>query len=342
MQVLVTSEGVTTSTIDIARGSIEQISLTPRNARAKAAILTQPGAAHIASGVAEQLSQIGLVVETRELPDREAAKTWQVVSETQEWLANVGLGRSDTIVGVGGGTITDVSGFVAATWLRGVEAVYVPTTLLAAIDAAIGGKTGINLAGKNLVGAFAHPTQVLIDLDVLDAVPRDVQREGWAEAYKTALLSDSELLDGLTEGGPDTPLDRVVPICVEFKARVVSADFREQGNRAVLNLGHTIGHAIEFASGCSHGEAVSVGTVAAAAISQRRYGFGVDVRAALESFDLPVTMAADVDRVRSLLKLDKKNDAQGIRMVLLRGIGDPVIDHVTPEEIDLGLTSIGL
>ena len=131
------------------------------------------------------------------------------------------------------------------------------------------------------------------------------------------------LLDDMTAMGPDTPLQTVVPACVEFKADIVSQDFREHGNRAWLNLGHTLGHAVEFASGCSHGEAVAVGTVAAAAISEQRYGFSVDVRAALETFELPVTMAVDPHRVRELLTLDKKSDKDGIRMVLLKDVGDP-------------------
>lgn len=286
------------------------------------------------------LDSDGYQTTLRVLPDREAAKTWKVVADVHAWLAEQNVARGDTIVGVGGGSLTDVAGFIASTWLRGVEAVYVPTTLLGAIDASIGGKTGINLAGKNLVGSFSHPSLVIIDLDVLDDVSDRLQREGWAEVYKTALISDLELLDLLHAKALRTPLDDVVARCAAYKAQVVSEDFREQGRRAVLNFGHTIGHAVEFASQCSHGEAVSIGIVAAAAISKDRYGFDIDVRSGLAAFGLPISTQADHRRVRELLALDKKNDADGVRMVLLRGVGDPIIDHVTDMEIESALAAV--
>jgi len=330
------------STVQVGRGSTSPLHLDERSSRSNVVVLTQPGAELVARRCAESLRADGYVTEVRVLPDREAAKTWSVVADVHGWLAKKNIGRADTIVAVGGGSLTDVAGFIASTWLRGIEAVYVPTTLLGAVDASIGGKTGINLAGKNLVGSFSHPASVIIDLDVLDEVSDHVQREGWAEIYKTALISDLALLDLLHKGGLRTPLDSVVARCVEFKAEVVSEDFREQGRRAVLNFGHTIGHAIEFASQCSHGEAVSVGIVAAAAISKQRYGFDIDVRSGLSAFGLPVSATAEESRVRELLALDKKNDSDGVRMVLLRKVGDPIVDHVTNSEIDLALASVGV
>lgn len=330
------------STIHVGRASTSPLRLDERASRSNVVVLTHPGAETVARRCVESLRGDGYGTEFRVLPDREAAKTWSVVADVHGWLAEKNIARSDTIVAVGGGSLTDVAGFIAATWLRGIEAVYVPTTLLGAVDASIGGKTGINLAGKNLVGTFSHPASVVIDLDVLDEVSDEVQREGWAEIYKTALISDPGMLDLLHERALRTPLDEVVARCVGFKAQVVSEDFREQGRRAVLNFGHTIGHAIEFASHCSHGEAVSIGIVAAAAISQDRYGFDIDVRSGLSAFGLPVSATADEGRVRDLLLLDKKNDSDGVRMVLLRGVGDPVVDHVTNSEIDLALASVSV
>jgi 3-dehydroquinate synthase len=339
----VTNEsGATVSTIEVGRGLVADFVLPGNPRRTKVAVLTQPGAQQVALAYVDRLQELGLETHSMVLPDREEAKTWEVVAKAHGWLAEIRLTRSDTVLGVGGGSLTDVAGFVAATWLRGVEVAHIPTTLLGAVDAAVGGKTGINLAGKNLVGAFCHPTSVTIDLDVLDAVPLNIQREGWAEVYKTALIADPDLLELLHDSGPLTPLDDVVERVVRFKAEVVSEDFREFGRRAVLNFGHTIGHAVEFASGCSHGEAVAVGIVAAVAISRDRYGFDTNVREGLAVFALPTTTNADAARVSELLLLDKKNDADGVRMVLLQGVGDPIVDHVTDDEIELALRSVGL
>ena len=173
----------------IDRGPI----LPERSGRAKVAVLTQPGAVmHAQRVVGSLVSAGGLDGRLRVLPDRDAAKSIEVLAEVYRWLAEIGIGRHDTIVGVGGGAVTDLAGFAAATWLRGVESVLVPTTLLAAVDASIGGKTGINIGGKNLVGAFWHPAAVLVDIDVLDRLPEAVRREGLAEAFKAGLIADPD------------------------------------------------------------------------------------------------------------------------------------------------------
>ena len=207
------------------------------------------------------------------LPDRDEAKTMAVVEKAYRWLAEVPLGRHDTIVGVGGGAATDMAGFVAATWLRGVESVMVPTTMLGAVDAAIGGKTGINLEGKNLVGAFHLPSRVVVDLDVMETVPATLRLEGLAEALKAGLVADPVLVELFERHGASAPLEDVVTRSIKVKAEVVGADYREDGRRAILNFGHTIGHGVEMAAGMPHGMAVAVGMVAAGAVSAARYGF---------------------------------------------------------------------
>jgi 3-dehydroquinate synthase len=287
----------------------------------------------------------GLGVEVIGIPDREEAKTLEVAGSVYEALARFGLSRQDTVVGVGGGSVSDLAGFVAGTWLRGVEVVHVPTTLLAAVDAAIGGKTGVNLAGKNLVGLFWHPTRVIVDVTTLEGLPTTLRREGLAEALKTGLVGDRGLFELLEKDGEGAPLDEVVKLAAAVKVRVVGEDERDTGLRTILNFGHTIGHAVEYASPLSHGEAVAVGMVAASRISEERLRFqGMErVTSAIEALGLPTRVEGlERARVEDLLRHDKKRDAGGIRMVLLRAPGDPVIEHVGEKEVDLGLDVIGL
>lgn len=319
--------------------------IPPSEGRRAAAVLTQPGARAAADHVEELLRGQGAeVVVSWTLPDREAAKTVRTAEMAYERLAEANLGRDDVIVGVGGGAATDLAGFVAATWLRGVECVLVPTTLLAAVDAAIGGKTGVNVAGKNLVGAFWHPSRVAVSLRILEELPEELLREGAAEAVKAGFIADPRLVELLDRCGLRAPLGEVVRRAVAVKTEVVTGDFREAGRRAILNFGHTIGHGVEAACGMPHGLAVAVGMVAAAEISAHRYGFDpMLVRGPLRKLGLP-TQAPPVDReqVATLISRDKKRTAHGLRMVLLRGIGDPVVEQVGPEEIDLGLAAAGV
>lgn len=326
-------------------GTLPRLLLPERADRERAAVLTQPGSTHIALGVAEALRSHGLKVEVIGLPDRDEAKTLGVAESVYETLARFGLGRGDTIVGVGGGSVTDLAGYVAATWLRGVEAVHVPTTLLGAVDASIGGKTGVNLAGKNLVGSFWHPTRVVIDVSVLAALPPSLMREGMAEVLKAGLIGDEELFQLLRTRGKDADLGEIVRRSVAVKARIVGEDEREAGVRAHLNFGHTIGHAIEFASPLSHGESVALGMVAEARISEKLAGFGhADaVESTIEVFGLPVEIGGlDHNRVHDLLRLDKKRDSQGLRMVLLRDFAEPILEHVDRADVEVGLSAIGL
>ncbi len=336
----ITVGGAPASRIEVGRGLATTLPARPD--RTTAFMVVQRGEAErVAAALAKQLKdQVRL--ETAVIPDREESKTWQVVADLQKAFARAELGRHDTVVVVGGGAATDVGGFAAATWLRGIESVYHPTTLLAAVDAAIGGKTGINLAGKNLVGAFWHPALVSIDLDVIERVPEAIQREGHAEAFKAGLIADADLVSLYETHGPDVPLDVVVPAAVAVKAAVVSDDFRETGRRAILNYGHTLGHAIEYCTRLTHGEAVAVGMVAAGAASQRVFGFEHPVVDTLGRLGLPVEVEADPAEVRRLLLRDKKRDAGGIRMVLLRALADPVVQHVDDPVVDEAMAAVGL
>lgn len=318
--------------------------LPDREGRTRVAILTQPPPTDIALEVANRLRDDGLTCEVIGLPDREEAKTLDVAASVYETLARFGLSRYDTIVGVGGGSVTDLAGFVAGTWLRGVEVVHVPTTLLAAIDASIGGKTGVNVGGKNLVGVFWHPSRVVVDTVRLSRLPGYLVREGMAEAYKAGLIGDASLARLIADEGLESPIIEVVEKSIEVKARIVGADVHEHGVRAHLNFGHTIGHALEFASSLSHGESVALGMVAAIRISEKLAGFAdfEEVVDAIAGLDLPTRVQGlERARVLDLLSRDKKRDADGVRMVLLRAIEDPFLIHVDASDIDLGLDAIG-
>lgn len=309
------------------------------------AVLTQPAPTAIALEIAERLKSEDLATEVIGLPDREEAKTLAVAESVYEALARFGLGRGDTIVGVGGGSVTDLAGYVAGTWMRGVEVVHFPTTLLAAVDASIGGKTGVNLAGKNLVGVFWHPSRVVIETSRLERLAPSLVREGMAEVLKSGLVGDPDLFDLLARHGLDAPIDEIVERAVRVKARIVTEDERENDVRAFLNFGHTIGHAVEYSSPLSHGESVAIGSVAAAHISEKTLGFAdVDrIEETIGKMGLPVRIGGlDHTRVLDLIELDKKRDAQGSRMVLLRRVGEPVLEYVEKPDIESGLSAIGL
>jgi 3-dehydroquinate synthase len=337
-----TVAGVTS--IVIGEGLPETL-LPNREGRRRVAVLTQPGATSHALEIANRLEADGLTSEVIGLPDRDEAKTLEVTVSVYEGLARLGLTRDDTIVGVGGGSVTDVAGYIGGTWLRGVEVVHFPTTLLGAVDASIGGKTGVNLAGKNLVGVIWHPTLVVIDTLLLGQLPIALAREGMSEILKAGLVGDSKLCELLNDEGLDAPLGEIVERAIAVKARIVTKDEREQGERAFLNFGHTVGHAIEYASSYSHGESVSLGMISASHVSEKIYGFSnVDlVKATLTRLGLPTTVdGLDLARVHDLLRLDKKRDGDGLRMVLLREISDPVLNHVDPSDVAVGLAAVGL
>ena len=280
-----------------------------------------------------------------EVPDGEAAKTAAIVADCWEQLGAAGFTRSDAVVTVGGGATTDLGGFVAATWLRGVRVVHVPTSLLAMVDAAVGGKTGIDTgAGKNLVGSFHEPAGVLCDLDFLATLPAEELVSGLAEVVKCGFIADPEILT-LVEKDPTAALDpasdvlaELVERAVRVKAEVVATDLRETGGvgghpgREALNYGHTLAHAIEKDSGYTirHGEAVSVGMVYAARLARlagRLDGETATRHASvLESVGLPTTpSAAPFDDLLALMRVDKKTRGNTLRFLVLDGLAQPAV-----------------
>ena len=268
-----------------------------------------------------------------EVPDGEAQKDLKVAAYVWDVLGQVGFTRTDAVVGVGGGATTDLAGFVAATWLRGVRVVHVPTTLLGMVDAAVGGKTGVNTAaGKNLVGVFHPPAGVLADLTALETVPRHDYVAGLAEIVKVGFTHDPVILDlidreATTPQGPHTR--ELIERAIAVKAQVVSDDLTEQGQREFLNYGHTLGHAIEKAESYSwrHGAAVSVGLVFAAELG-RLAGRLDDATAArhrevLETVGLPTSYAGDWATVHATMAVDKKSRGSRLRFVVLDGLARP-------------------
>jgi 3-dehydroquinate synthase len=269
------------------------------------------------------------------IPSGESSKSIQQVAHLHSELAQRKFSRSSVIIALGGGVIGDLSGFVAATYLRGINFVQVPTTLLAMVDSSVGGKTGVNLPeGKNLVGAFHQPKLVIADLDTLATLPPREFAAGMAEVIKYGAIRDAALFARVLKGvkPDDADLDEIVERCVAIKARIVENDeFETKGERALLNFGHTIGHAIEKATGYTtylHGEAISLGMRAAAWLSRREAGLSQeaarDIDGALIANQLPVVLKPEVDSkvILDALGNDKKVAADGgNRWVLLTEIG---------------------
>jgi 3-dehydroquinate synthase len=304
---------------------------------ARALVVHQPALADAAEAARQQFDAAGVDAHRVEVPDAEEGKSLAVAGFCWEVCGQAGLTRSDVIVGLGGGAVTDLAGFVAATWMRGVRVVHVPTTLLAMVDAAIGGKTGINTAaGKNLVGAFHEPSAVLVDLETLETLPPDELAPGSAEIVKAGFIADPVILD-LFEADPAAALDptgtvlpELVRRAIRVKADVVGVDLRESDLREILNYGHTLGHAIERREGYRwrHGNAVSVGLVFAAELA-RAAGRLDDAtadrhRSLLAALGLPVNYPAGVlDELVDTMHGDKKARAGKLRFVVLDGLATP-------------------
>ena len=339
-------EGTEVSEILVGRDLASELSDRASASYTRAAILCQPSTADLAARYGGYLEASGMTVVGYMLPDGESAKQLSVVEDVYRKLNGSGFTRHDLVVGVGGGALTDVAGFIAATYLRGVQAIYVPTTLLAAVDAAIGGKTAVNVDGKNLAGVFAHPKAVMIDVDTIDDLPRAQKVHGAAEAIKTGFIGDMQIVEAYESSPTDVDLELIVNLSVSVKVAVVNEDFTEQGARAILNYGHTIGHAVETVSGMSHGEAVAIGMVAAGAASEAALDFdGNDrQRTILAEVGLPTRAPEDlkVDQVRAVVSLDKKRDATGLRFVLLKRFEDPVVVTADDATVRAAFEGIGL
>ena len=271
------------------------------------------------------------------LDDGEAHKSFANVGRALEALGQLGATRDACVIALGGGVVGDLAGFTAACWMRGIDFIQMPTTLLAMVDSSVGGKTGVNLpVGKNLAGAFHQPRAVIADIDTLTTLPEREYRAGLAEVIKGAAIGDEAFFtwleqhaDALAARDPGTVLEAIARK-VRYKAGVVARDETEQGERALLNLGHTFGHALETAGHYTtllHGEGVAIGMLLAAQLSER---LGMSGRAdsarlqrLLENIGLPVAMPPGMDpqQLLALMRLDKKNSAGSLRLILWRGIG---------------------
>ncbi len=318
----------------VGRGAIGELgSLVPPGVR-RVAVVTQ-------RGVPLQVELPGHEVRTFVIGDGEEHKTLATIEQLTNGFAEFGLTRNDLVIGVGGGMVTDVAGFAAAVWHRGVAVVHVATTLLAMVDAAVGGKTGVNLgAGKNLVGAFWQPSGVICDVTALDTLPPREMRCGLGEMAKYHFLTGDDLLA--------MELDERIARSIEIKAEVVAGDERESGRRALLNYGHTLAHALEIATNheLAHGEAVAIGLVFAARLAERLGRIDaarVDehVRVVAGAYDLMTTPppGLDVEELVTLMGRDKKA-LDGLTFVLDGPDGLEVVPAVDPAMVRATLTDV--
>lgn len=343
--------------VHIGHGLQEQIAKFVRERQmGKVAIIAQPSMIQARSALARSLQDHGLEVLELSVPDAEAGKTLEVAGQLWDALGEAAFGRKDGIIGVGGGAVTDLAGFVAAAWMRGIQVVQVPTTLLAMVDAAVGGKTGINTAaGKNLVGAFHEPSAVFIDLDFIASLPKAELVSGSAEMIKTGFIADEGILK-LYESDPqaclkvDGHLPELIARSVQVKANVVAQDLKESSLREILNYGHTFGHAVELHQDFQwrHGNAVAVGMMFIANLAHSRGLIDAALlqrhKAIIASVGLPVTYApGHFETLLEGMRRDKKNRDGAIRFVGLRAVGEPMrIEGPSEDELRAAYEAISL
>lgn len=282
---------------------------------------------------AASLRAAGLRVHTLVLPAGESSKNLEQYSRLLLTLAQAGFTRTDAVVALGGGVVGDLAGFAASTYLRGIAVIQVPTTLLSMVDSSVGGKTAIDLPmGKNLVGTFHQPALVLCDPDALDTLPASVFLDGCAEVIKTAILFDRPLFDHLRAHGTAFDRELVITRCVSHKRDTVCADEFDTGERQKLNLGHTVGHAIEACSNftVSHGRAVSIGT---AIISRALCPEAEAICALLRAFGLPLTTEFPPQELAARALSDKKRAGDTLTLVVPRAIGTCVLQKIPVHEL---------
>jgi 3-dehydroquinate synthase len=342
----------------IDSGLLETFSSTIAKLRpiTSAAVITHPKLDRLYGGaVREGLRELSIPAITLAVPPGERSKSFRQIQKLQACLVRAGLDRGSVIIALGGGVIGDLAGFAAATYMRGIRFVQVPTTLLAQVDASVGGKVAVNLPeAKNMVGSFHQPSLVLADLDTLRTLPRRHVRAGLAEVVKHGIVADEDLFRFVEQRAPELlgldplALQYVVGCSCRIKAQVVAADEREGGLRAILNFGHTVGHALESASGYRHllhGEAISAGMVAASRLASRLGLFDSDqaerVEALLSRLGLPARASADCGELLTFMARDKKARAGRLRMILPRRIGCvTIVDDVPESELTRVLSKL--
>jgi 3-dehydroquinate synthase len=311
-------------------GKLTATVLPPR----RCAVITDSNVAPLhAAAVEESLREAGFPTVRVVVPAGESSKSFAQAAMACDAMIAAGLDRSAMVVALGGGVVGDLAGFVAAIYYRGIPFVQIPTTIVAQVDSAVGGKTGINApGGKNLIGAFHQPRLVIADTDALRTLPPREFHEGFAEIIKHAAIRDPEMLEA---GDSPESLPALIARNVAIKAAIVAEDeFETRGLRALLNFGHTIGHGIENAAGYGrllHGEAIALGLVAACRLSVEKSGLSLEksrrVIAALERHGLPLRLPADLrtESILAALQKDKKFESGSIRFVLLRDLGDAFV-----------------
>lgn len=317
--------------VAVGHGAIERLPSMIPTATRRVAVVTQ-------EAVPTEIDLTGVDVHTFTIGEGEPAKTLATIEALMRGFAEIGLTRNDLVIGVGGGMVTDVAGFAAASWHRGIAVAHVATTLLAMVDAAIGGKTGVNLPeGKNLVGAYHQPVGVICDLDALGTLPARETRCGLGEMAKYHFLAGDDLLS--------MPLDERILRCIEIKVDVVAADEREDGSRALLNYGHTLAHALETATDheLAHGEAVAVGLVFAAELAHALGRIDADRvaehrRVVAGEYDLMTAPPSGLDPIEllDLMGRDKKA-VDGLTFVLDGPSGLEIVSGVDPDVVDATL-----
>ena len=329
----------------VGRGLL--LDVAPALEGSKKALLIAPAAL---SATAEKLKEVlqdsGVEVLLAEVPSGEDAKRIEVATFCWKIMGQADFNRDDCVIGLGGGSTTDLAGFVGANWLRGVNVFLIPTTLLGMVDAAIGGKTGINTAeGKNLVGSFHLPKKVFVDLDTLETLPRNELLAGMAEVVKYGFIQDPEMLEMVLENDSATDhsssvFEDLIRRSIRIKEEITTEDFRESGKREFLNYGHTLGHAIEHAERYKwrHGAAISIGMVFAAelsALSGKLSNEGVDLhRSVFAKLGLPMKYRADRwEMLLGSIQRDKKTRSGVLRFVVLDQIGKPSILHAPTREL---------
>jgi 3-dehydroquinate synthase len=359
MQTVTVALGERSYAIHIGQGVLDDVGevLAQLPVTKRALVVTQPAvAAAYGDRVVRSLRSQGFAAEAFEVLDAEEAKSLGWLERIYDHAIELRLDRRSPIVALGGGVVGDLAGFAAATYMRGVPFVQIPTTLLSQVDSSFGGKTAINHPrGKNLIGAFYQPRAVLIDVDTLQTLPGRELRSGLAEVVKYGVIAQPtlfELLESCTITGllqDATLLSRVIRDCCQIKADVVAVDEHETGVRANLNFGHTFGHAIEAAGGFSaytHGEAVAIGMVWATDLSQR---MGLcdpalldRVKGLLQSLGLPSALKAHIEGIRDTLLLDKKAIAGRLRFILVEGLGRVSIRDDVPSQLVEAIIDDGL
>jgi len=308
----------------------------------KLAVVTDSNVAPLyACRVLESLSWSGFEAKLFTVPAGEASKCKERLGELWEGFLEFGLTRADGVVALGGGVVGDLAGFAAACFLRGIRFIQFPTTLLAAVDSSVGGKTAIDLAsGKNLAGAFYQPSLVLCDIDTLNTLPEDVFRDGCAEVIKYAILYDPDLFATLRRDGLRFDREAVISRCVELKRDVVNADEFDTGARQKLNLGHTIGHGVEALSNftLSHGKAVAIGT---AIVTRASHCFGICDQETVDAvvdilyqFGLPVNTEFTAKQLQECALSDKKRSGGTVNLIVPEAIGRCAIRPTVVTELE--------